>query len=133
MEMDGESLARQARDREDHLIDRLVFQHFFFLLVEENLMVYLYIYILCQGKGSGMIIKRAARVYLPWRERERRNEFVPVFATTPRDRSGGSFFTEDDCLFVWLRGWFIGGGNETQFKRWPPIMEARAPPPSSRM
>lgn len=45
MEMDGESLARQARDREDHLIDRLVFQHFFFLLVEENLMVYLYIYI----------------------------------------------------------------------------------------
>lgn len=46
MEMDGESLARQARDREDHLIDRLVFEQFFFLLVEENLMVYLYIYIM---------------------------------------------------------------------------------------
>lgn len=121
----------------DHLIDRLVFDFSFFsfLLVEEKKTfngIY-FIYILWQGVGKEMILKRGGRVYLPWREREGRNEFVPVFATTRRDRSGGSFFFENDCLFVWLRGWFIGGGNETQFKRWPPIMEARAPPPSPPM
>lgn len=49
-------------------------------------------------------------------------QFVPVLATVIEPAC--SFLTARMIVCLFARGCFIEDGNETQFKRWPPIMEA---------